>query len=141
MNQKRDASHYQARHSCVFAYGEGLIDIMAPRAGERIVDLGCGAGQLEDKIAESGAEVLGIDRSEEMIEEARRNFPALQFKVADAANFTVNSPVDAVFSNAALHWLKDADGVANSVARALRPAGRFVIEMGGKATYRRSLTP
>lgn len=132
MNQNWDASHYQARHSYVFAYGEGLIDILAPRASESILDLGCGAGQLTAKIAESGAQVLGIDRSEEMIEEARHNFPGLYFKVADAANFTIDSPVDAVFSNAALHWVKDADGVASSVARVLRPGGRFVIEMGGK---------
>ena len=76
--------------------------------------------------------MLGIDRSEEMIAEAHRNFPALQFKLADAANFTVDSPVDAVFSNAVLHWVKDADGVASSMARALLPGGRFVVEMGGK---------
>jgi trans-aconitate methyltransferase len=75
---------------------------------------------------------MGLDRSEEMIAEARRNFPALQFDVGDAANFSVHTPVDAVFSNAVLHWVKDADGVAKSVARALRPGGRFVLEMGGK---------
>ena len=132
MNQAWDAARYQARHSYVFAYGESLINLLEPRAGERILDLGCGSGQLTAKIAESGAHVMGVDRSEEMIAEARRNFPALKFDVADAANFSVDTPVDAVFSNAALHWVKDADGVANSVARALRPGGRFVLEMGGK---------
>ncbi len=132
MNQAWDAARYQARHSYVFAYGESLIDMLAPRPGERILDLGCGSGQLTAKIAESGAQVMGLDRSEEMIAEARSNFPALNFDVADAANFTLDPPFDAVFSNAALHWVKDADGVARSVARALHPGGRFVVEMGGK---------
>lgn len=132
MSQPWDAARYQERHSYVFAYGESLIDVLAPRAGERILDLGCGSGQLTAKIVERGAEVIGLDRSDEMISEARRNFPALQFDVADAANFRVDTPVDAVFSNAALHWMKDADGVAKSVADALRPGGRFVLEMGGK---------
>ena len=127
-----DAERYQARHSYVFAYGESLIDLLEPRAGERILDLGCGSGQLTAKIAATGAEVTGLDRSAEMIAEAQRNFPKLTFKIADAADFTVDTPVDAVFSNAALHWVKDAGGVASSVARALRPGGRFVVDMGGK---------
>jgi trans-aconitate methyltransferase len=132
MNQTWDAARYQSRHSYVFAHGQSLVEILEPRKGERILDLGCGSGQLTAKIAETGAEVSGIDRSAEMVAEARRNFPALRFDVANAANFTVDSPVDAIFSNAALHWVKDADGVAKSVARALLPGGRFVFEMGGK---------
>jgi trans-aconitate methyltransferase len=127
-----DAARYQTRHSYVFAYGEDLIGLLDPRAGERILDLGCGSGQLTAKIAERGAQVTGLDRSEEMIAEARRNFPSLAFELADAANFAVDAPFDAVFSNAALHWVKDADGAAASVAHALRPGGRFVLEMGGK---------
>ncbi len=126
-----DAQRYQARHSYVFAYGESLIEMLEPRAGERILDLGCGSGQLTARIAESGADVMGLDRSEEMIAEARRNFPPLKFVVADAADFALETTVDAVFSNAALHWVKNADGAAQSAARALRPGGRFVVEMGG----------
>lgn len=132
MSQDWDAARYQARHAYVFAYGESLIDLLEPRADERILDLGCGSGQLTAKIAQSGAEVMGIDRSEEMIAEARRNFSGLRFEVGDAAKFTVGKTFDAVFSNAALHWVQDADGVAQSVASALRPGGRFVVEMGGK---------
>jgi len=132
MSNTWDAGRYQARHSYVFAYGEGLIDLLEPRPGERILDLGCGSGQLTAKIAGSGAETSGLDRSPEMIAEARRNFPELTFELGDAADFAVPTPVDAVFSNAVLHWVKDADGVARSVARALRPGGRFVLEMGGR---------
>jgi trans-aconitate methyltransferase len=127
-----DAERYQARHSYVFAYGEDLVGLLDPRRGERILDLGCGSGQLTAKIAESGADVTGLDRSAEMIAEARRNFPLLAFEIADAASFTFDAPFDAVFSNAALHWVKDADGAAASIARALRTGGRFVLEMGGK---------
>jgi trans-aconitate methyltransferase len=127
-----DAERYQSRHSYVFAYGADLIGLLGPRAGEKILDLGCGSGQLTAKIAESGAEVVGVDRSPEMVAEARRNFPSLTFEIGDAAGFTVDGPFDAVFSNAALHWVKDADGAAASVARALRNGGRFVLEMGGK---------
>jgi trans-aconitate 2-methyltransferase len=132
MSTAWDAARYQARHSYVFAYGESLIDMLKPQAGERILDLGCGSGQLTAKIAESGAQVMGIDQSPEMVAEARRNFPLLKFDVADAANFKLDTKVDAVFSNAVLHWVKDADGVAESVAGALRSGGRFVVEMGGK---------
>jgi trans-aconitate methyltransferase len=131
-----DAARYQARHSYVFAYGEDLIGLLDPQPGEMILDLGCGSGQLTAKIAESGADVTGLDRSAEMIAEARRNFPSLTFEIADASNFMVDAPFDAVFSNAALHWVKDADGAAESVARALRSGGRFVVEMGGKGNIR-----
>lgn len=127
-----DAARYQARHAYVFAYGEDLIELLDPRRGEKILDLGCGSGQLTAKIAERGAEVTGLDRSAEMIAEASRNFPLLKFEIGDAANFEAGDRFDAVFSNAALHWVKDADGAAASVARALRPGGRFVLEMGGK---------
>src|ERR1019366_7671508 len=105
---------------------------LEPQAGEKILDLGCGSGQSTAKIAESGADVTGLDRSEQMIVEARRNFTPLKFEIGDAANFTVDGHFDAVFSNAALHWVKDADGAAAPAGRALRPGGRFVLEMGGK---------
>jgi trans-aconitate methyltransferase len=137
MSQEWNAARYQTRHAYVFAYGEGLIELLAPRAGERILDLGCGSGQLTAKIAESGAEIIGIDRSEEMIAEARHNFPGLTFEVGDAAHFSLDTALDAVFSNAALHWVRDADGVAKCVAAVLRPGGRFVVEMGGKGNVQR----
>jgi trans-aconitate methyltransferase len=132
MSNAWDAVRYQARHSYVFAYGEDLVGLLDPQPGERILDLGCGSGQLTAKIAESSAEAVGLDRSEEMIAEARRNFPSLRFEIGDAANFNADAPFDAVFSNAALHWVKDAEGAAASIARALRSGGRFVVELGGK---------
>ncbi len=127
-----DTGRYQARHSYVFAYGEELIELLEPQAGEKILDLGCGSGQLTAKIADSGAKAIGMDRSPEMIAEARRNFPAVKFEIGDATSFVLDSPVDAVFSNAVLHWVKDADGAVRSIARALRNGGRLVVELGGK---------
>jgi trans-aconitate methyltransferase len=126
-----DAQRYQSQHSYVFQHGQGLVDLLAPQPGERILDLGCGSGQLTAKIAETGAHVIGIDQSPEMIAQARANFPAIDFRVANATTFELESPVDAVFSNAVLHWVKDAVSAIACVRRALLPQGRFVLEMGG----------
>jgi len=135
-----DAQDYQERYAYVFKYGEALLDLLAPKAGERILDLGCGAGQLTAAIARTGAEALGLDASPEMIAQARANFPALDFRVGDATNFSVNEPLDAVFSNAALHWVKNAEAVAACVSRALKPGGRFVAELGGHGNIQSVVT-
>jgi trans-aconitate methyltransferase len=131
-----DVGRYEGNHSYVWELGADLVDLLAPQPGERILDLGCGTGHLTSKIAGRGAQVLGIDNSPEMIGQARQNYPALQFALADAANFSFPDQFDAVFSNAALHWIEDADGVARSVAPALRPGGRFVAEFGGHGNIR-----
>lgn len=130
-SERWNAERYQAGHSYVWHYGAALIDLLEPCAGERIVDLGCGSGQLTARIAERGAGVIGIDSSQEMIAAARANFPEIEFRVADAASFAIEDAVDAVFSNAALHWVRDASRAVACVHRALRPGGRFVFEMGG----------
>jgi trans-aconitate methyltransferase len=136
MQKKWDPERYQSRHSYVWEHGESLIELLAPQPGECILDLGCGSGQLTARIASSGAAVIGLDRSAEMIAEARKNAPALEFRVADAANFEIEPRVDAVFSNAALHWMKDAAAVVSCIGRALKPAGRFVAELGGHGNIR-----
>ena len=87
---------------------------------------------LTAQIAAAGAEVVGIDASEAMIARARELYPQLRFEVAKGEDFAVEEPVDAVFSNAALHWMSPPEAVAASVARALKPGGRFVAEMGGR---------
>jgi trans-aconitate 2-methyltransferase len=115
----------------VFKHGEGVVELLNPKPGERILDLGCGSGQLTAKIAEAGAMVEGIDQSPDMIVQARANYPAIKFEVADAIAFTVDAPLDAVFSNAVLHWVKNASAAIECVYHALKPGGRFVLEMGG----------
>jgi trans-aconitate methyltransferase len=127
-----DTGLYDDKHSFVWKYGASLIEILAPRAGERVLDLGCGTGHLTARIAEAGAEVVGIDSSPEMIAEARRLFPSISFEVADARDFHFDEPFDAVFSNAVLHWVKPPEQAVACVRRALGPGGRFVAEFGGR---------
>jgi trans-aconitate methyltransferase len=124
-------SLYQQKHSFVFEYGKELLTLLEPLAGERILDIGCGTGQLTSAIADSGATVVGIDASPSMVESARANYPGLRFLVEDAAAFSFDEPFDAVFSNAALHWVRRADEAAGCIANALRSGGRFVAEFGG----------
>ncbi|KAM3095193.1 class I SAM-dependent methyltransferase, partial [Phormidesmis sp. 146-12] len=126
-----NANLYESRHAFVWQSGESLIELLSPQPGERILDLGCGTGQLTQQIA-THAQVVGIDRSPTMIETAQHNYPGLKFLVADAQNFQVDRPFDAVFSNAVLHWISNPDSVIQSVYYALRSGGRFVAEFGGK---------
>lgn len=123
---------YDDAHAFVWQYGESLLDFLAPGPGELILDLGCGTGHLTAKIASAGATVWGIDADSNMIQQARQNHPQLQFEVADARNFQVEETVDAVFSNAVLHWIREPDKVISCIDRALKPGGRFVAELGGR---------
>jgi len=131
-----DAKLYDDKHSFVWKHGASLVEMLAPQPGEAILDLGCGTGHLTAQIAVVGASVLGIDSSPQMIEEARRNHPGIHFEVQDARNLESVQQFDAVFSNAVLHWIKEAEQVVRAVARALKPGGRFVAEFGGKGNVR-----
>jgi trans-aconitate methyltransferase len=131
-----NAKLYDDKHSFVWKHGADVVELLSPRSGERILDIGCGTGHLTAKLAQAGALVLGIDRSEEMIAEARRNYPGLTFEVLDARNLNQVDHFDAVFSNAVLHWIPEAKAVVRGVARALKPGGRFVAEFGGKGNIR-----
>lgn len=131
MAQYWNADLYQQSHSFVWELGRDLIALLAPKPGERILDVGCGTGQLTAEIARSGAHVVGIDASAAMIENARNNFPALTFRVGDVRAHDDEREFDAVFSNAALHWVQPANAAAVGMARALKPGGRLVAEFGG----------
>jgi SAM-dependent methyltransferase len=130
--QQWDSALYDDRHSFVWQSGASLIELLKPEPGERILDLGCGTGHLTAKIAETGAIVVGMDSSPSMIAQARQNFPSQRFVLADASDFRFEEIFDAVFSNAALHWIHDAEAVVKCVAAALRAGGRFVLEMGAR---------
>ncbi|MGI4022808.1 MAG: class I SAM-dependent methyltransferase [Janthinobacterium lividum] len=131
---KWNAELYDQKHDFVFKYGENFLQILEPKAGEHILDLGCGSGYLTDTIRQEGAEVLGVDSSAEMIEKAKNNYPKTEFKIADATDLGYDASFNAVFSNAVLHWIKapDQPKMINAVFKALKPGGRFVAEMGGK---------
>lgn len=127
-----DSALYDSKHGFVSHFGEDMIALLAPQAGERILDLGCGTGHLAHKIASYGAAVIGLDHSPAMIAQAQQNYPELTFVTGSGEDFAFDEKFDAVFSNAALHWMKKADAVAGCIAQALRPGGRFVAELGGK---------
>jgi trans-aconitate 2-methyltransferase len=126
-----NARLYDDRHSFVWKRGAEVVDLLDPQPGERILDLGCGTGHLTAQIAQCGVTVIGIDSSPAMVSEAAARYPNIEFHVADARLLPFDREFDAVFSNAALHWIPDADAVAESVFRALRPGGRFAAEFGG----------
>ena len=129
---KWDTDFYDQKHSFVTKYGEDLLSLLQAQPGERILDIGCGSGHLTKRIADAGAQVIGLDSSPDMIATAKATYPSLKFLVADASGFSFDQPFDAIFSNAALHWVERAEEAVICMARALKPGGRFVIEMGGK---------
>lgn len=131
-----DARLYDDKHAFVWQHGASLFDLLAPRPGERVLDLGCGTGHLTARLADLGVSVVGLDNSPAMIEQARRAYPALHFEVADARDFAVAEPFDAVFSNAVLHWVREPGRVIRCVSGALKAGGRFVAEFGGRGNVR-----
>jgi trans-aconitate methyltransferase len=128
--QEWNSSRYAANARFVSDLGQPALDLLNPRPGERILDLGCGDGALTEKLAALGCNVTGIDSSSDMVGAARLR--GLDVHVVDAFALPFTGDFDAVFSNAALHWMKrDPDAVIHGVANALKPDGRFVGEMGG----------
>lgn len=125
-----DPATYGRNARFVADYGKSLIDWLRPQAGEKILDLGCGDGVLTEELIASGADVVGVDASPRQIEAARRR--GIRALVVDGHELAFSSEFDAVFSNAALHWMQRPDEVLNGVARALKPGGRFVGEFGGE---------
>ncbi|HUB62007.1 MAG TPA: methyltransferase domain-containing protein [Puia sp.] len=131
-DMKWNARLYDDKHNFVFKFGEDVVQLLNPRQGERILDLGCGTGFLTNLIAQAGARVIGIDKSPAMIERAQAAYPDLDFRVLPATDFHFDTSFDAVFSNAVLHWVLDKDAAIGNIYHALRPGGRLVLEMGGK---------
>jgi SAM-dependent methyltransferase len=130
MQQTWDASLYAGNGRFVALLAGALVEALQPQAGERILDLGCGDGFLTQQIAESGATVVGVDSSPQMIRAAAERGVDARHASGEALPF--DQEFDAVFSNAALHWITDQDAVLRSVHRALKPGGRFVAECGGQ---------
>lgn len=122
---------YDNKHKFISNFGESLVSLLNPQAGERILDVGCGTGDLAHDISESGAIVTGIDAAESMIMTAKEKYPHIDFSVQDSENLSFEEEFNAVFSNAAIHWMKDQLKVVQNCYDALQPGGRFIAELGG----------
>jgi SAM-dependent methyltransferase len=127
--QHWSAERYARAADFVPALGLPVLELLAAEPGERILDLGCGDGALTAKIAAAGAAVVGVDAAPDMVAAARAR--GLDARVLPGQNLAFDGEFDAVFSNAALHWMRPAEVVLAGVYRALQPGGRFVAEMGG----------
>jgi trans-aconitate methyltransferase len=129
--QTWNTAAYAANGRFVATLASGVVELLAPQPGESILDLGCGDGVLTEQLAATGASLTGVDASPAMVAAARQRGLNVDLSTADALPY--DGRFDAVFSNAALHWIP-ADNQHASLARihrALRPGGRFVAEMGG----------
>jgi trans-aconitate methyltransferase len=130
MAQTWDPESYGRNGAFVHQLAGGVLEWLAAQPGERVLDIGCGDGQLTQRIAAAGAQVSGIDASPEMAAAARRRGLTAEVANAEALPHPGGS-FDAVFSNAALHWVRDQEAMLVEVHRVLKPGGRFVAEMGG----------
>lgn len=127
--QTWDPKRYAHHTRFVSDLGEDVLQLLDPKPREAILDLGCGDGALTEKLVALAGSVIGVDSSPEMVEAARER--GLDARVMDGESLTFETAFDAVFSNAAMHWMKTPDRVIAGVWRALRPGGRFVAELGG----------
>lgn len=127
--QQWSAGSYDTHARFVSDLAAGVVEWLAPRADERILDLGCGDGVLTGELRALGAEVVGVDSSDDFVAAARAR--GLDARLMDGEALSFGPEFDAVFSNAALHWMPNADAVVAGVIRALKPGGRFVAEFGG----------
>ncbi|WP_443938018.1 class I SAM-dependent methyltransferase [Pedobacter sp. MW01-1-1] len=127
---------YDKHHHFVSDYGADVLQWLAPKADENILDVGCGTGQLAAQIAESGAHVLGTDASADMIAEAKTTYPNLSFEVMDGTKLSYKEEFDAIFSNATFHWIENQEALIKGLFLSLKPGGRLVAEFGGKGNVK-----
>ncbi len=127
--QSWQAGRYARTARFVSDLGAPLVDLLDPRPGERVLDLGCGDGVLAAEIAARGARVLALDASPDMVAAARAR--GVDARLGDGEALGFGGGFDAVFSNAALHWMRRPEAVVDGIWRALDPGGRFVAEFGG----------
>lgn len=130
--QSWNTTAYAANGRFVANLATAVVTMLDAQPGERILDLGCGDGALTAQLASTGATVIGVDNSPSMLEAARTRGLTVELHNADALPY--HRQFDAVFSNAALHWLSEArqPAVLSGIFRAIKPGGRFVAEMGGQ---------
>ena len=133
MNIKWDAAKYTSDFSFVHQYGNSVIDMIDADKKGTVLDLGCGNGALSKNLYDAGYIVKGIDASKELLDIARKDYPDIEFIQADATNFSLQEPVDVVFSNAVFHWIdkERQQDMLKCVYNTLKENGQFVFEFGG----------
>jgi len=134
-NQGWDPKSYAKEAGFVSTLGLPVVELLAPKSGERILDLGCGDGTLALKLMEIGCEVVGVDASSEFVAAARQK--GVDARCMDGQKLVFDHEFDGAFSNAALHWMTNPQTVIAGVHRALKPSGRFVGEFGGRGNVAR----
>lgn len=127
-----DAELYDSNHSFVSSYGSNLIDLLKPESNEKILDIGCGTGDLTNQIYKQCPNIVGIDKSYQMINQASKKYPHIPFLVKDITNFNSSQLFDAVFTNATMHWIKQPEKALENIYKQLKSGGRLVAEFGGK---------
>ena len=132
MNIKWNAEGYTKDFQFVHKYVEDILNLIDAEKCMKILDLGCGNGALTRKIADMGVEAIGMDASMEMLNVAKSNYPELTFMQDNATKFTLDEPVDCIFSNAVFHWIDDQDELVGSISESLKVNGQLVCEFGGK---------
>lgn len=133
MNIQWNAGKYAQDFAFVPKYGEALLELLDRETVHTVLDLGCGGGALTEQLVQAGYDVCGMDADASQLKLARQRCPNVRFSQGDATDFSLETPVDAVFSNAVLHWIdreRQPDAL-RCISRALRAGGQFVFEMGG----------
>ena len=140
MRFKWNPTLYNDQHDYVHNFGDEVVDLLDPQKDEVILDLGCGTGDLTNRISGSCKEIIGLDSSLEMIQVAGRKYHEISFHHVDAKDLDLNIAFDAVFSNAVLHWIKEPEIIIQNINKHLKIGGRFVAEFGGKGCVKRITT-
>lgn len=131
-----NAKLYDHAHHFVSEYGQDGLGLLNPQPKEHILDLGCGTGDIARKLHEMDVHVVGVDYSENMIQQARAKYPDIHFKVQDIVSLDFKEQFDAVYSNAVLHWIKHPKQALECIYASLKKEGRFVAEFGGEGNVK-----
>lgn len=138
-NYNWDAKDYLENSAVQQRWGRELIRKLNLSGTEHVLDIGCGEGKLTADLSTlvPNGKVVGVDSSPHMIALAKEGYPPdrnpnLSFQIADARHLKFSGDFDVVFSNAALHWIRDHQPVLQGIWQSLKPRGSILLQMGGK---------
>lgn len=134
MNIEWNAEEYKNSFSFVHKYGKEVTELITLPEGSFVCDLGCGGGQLTYALKCRGYNVIGIDDSQDMLNEARKSYPDMEFRLGNALDFELERQADGIFSNAVFHWInrEDQETLIKNIGKNLKMGGELVCGFGGK---------